>query len=283
MRPLKRLFQAAAAILLASTPLGGAVPFEGTVAAVDRDAGTLTIDGGGSGSVSGKAGNGDLAIYGTGDRIRGRLEKGGGQQYLENLWPADAMQQRVMLSVNQRLRRDTAQRGTKAFRSVGERLPEFALWDQHGKLVQVTQLAGHTLVINFIFTRCTNPVMCPASTLRMSQLQDAARDAGLSNVRFVSFTLDAEYDTPGILNAYAASYEIEPDTFLFLGGDKQALADLKEQLGILAQDDPRFIINHTMRTLIVAPGGRIHYQVPGSGWDMSDFLDRIQKLEAPAE
>jgi protein SCO1/2 len=190
---------------------------------------------------------------------------------------------RIMQGANQRLRRDTADRGAQAYRSLGEGLPTFALWDQQGHLVQSDAFRGKTVVMNFIFTRCTNANMCPASTLRMSQLQEAVRKEGLEDVRFVSFTLDPEYDTPGVFNAYAASYGIEPDTFYLLGGDVQALKDLREQLGVLTEPDARFIINHTMRTIIVGPDGKIAYQVPGSGWDLDDFLGRIEKLGEKAK
>lgn len=268
-------------LLALYAPLLRAAPdtVAGTVSARDAEQGTLTITPAGGGEpVTGIAGGGDLAVYAVGAQVRGRVVQSDGRTYLETLWPDDPAQLGIMRSVNQRLRRDTADRGQRAFRSLGEGLPAFALWDQQGNLVQTDQLQGKTLVMNFIFTRCTNPAMCPASTLRMTQLQDAVRAADLQDVRFVSFTLDPAYDTPGVFNAYAANNGAEADTFLFLGGDAQALKDLKEQLGVLSEPDARFIMNHTMRTIIVGPDGKIVYQVPGSGWDYEDFLKRIEQI-----
>jgi len=264
----------------AALPLTGTPSeFAGVVAARDVDKGTLSIADkpGGPATLTGRVGMGDLAVYRPGAAVKGSIT-GGSETFLEVLWPADPVELGIMRSVNQRLRRDTAERGKHAYRGIGEPLPVFALWDQQGRLVQSDQLAGKVLVMNFIFTRCTNPVMCPAATMRMSQLQDAAREQGLSDIRFVSFTLDPDYDTPGVFNAYAAGYGIEPDSYLFLGGDPQALKDLKLQLGVLSEKDPRYIVNHTMRTILVGRDGRIVYDVPGSGWDTEDFLRRAREI-----
>lgn len=133
-------------------------------------------------------------------------------------------------------------------------------------------------MINFIFTRCMNPRMCPAATTRMQQLQQRVNEAGLEDVLFISMTLDPDFDTPGIFNAYASGREIDGSNFYFLGGPRQPLLDLKNQLGILTSKDPELIIDHTMRTILVDPSGEIVYQVPGSMWSVDDFLNRIEKL-----
>ena len=78
---------------------------------------------------------------------------------------------------------------------------------------QFKDFLGKVVVINFIFTRCQAMEMCPASTMRMSLLQDKARETGLDGLHFLSITFDPEYDSPGILKQYAKSYDIEFDTF----------------------------------------------------------------------
>lgn len=198
---------------------------------------------------------------------------------LETVWPDDPKADAQMLAINSRLRRDTVVRGRQVYRSIGEKLPPFALYNQFGELVKSTDLLGRTCVINFIFTRCMNPRMCPAATMRMQQLQEEVREAGLEDVLFVSMTLDPEFDTPGIFNAYASGRGIEGGNFYFLSGPRQPLFDLKEQLGILASKDPKQIIDHTMRTILVDPTGEIVYQVPGSMWGVNDFLNRIKRMD----
>lgn len=214
----------------------------------------------------------------AGNRIRGNLVRQPGGALLEMVWPDDPKVTAQMVAMNARLRRDTEVRGRQVFRSMGESLPPFALYNQFGDLIKSSDLRGKTCVINFIFTRCTNPRMCPAATMRMQQLQESAKEEGVEDVLFISMTLDPDFDTPGVFNSYAADRGIDGSNFYFLGGPKLVLFDLKEQLGILASKDPKLIIDHTMRTIIVDPRGEIVYQVPGSMWDMDDFLKRIKKL-----
>jgi protein SCO1/2 len=220
---------------------------------------------------------GDRDYIKAGDRIRGVVVPQEEGDLLELIWPDDPKVMAQMVAVNNQLRRDTEVRGRKVFRSVGESLPPFALYNQFGDLVRQRDLRGKTCVINFIFTRCMNPRMCPAATARMQQLQEHIKSEGLDDVLFLSMTLDPDYDTPGILNAYASARRIDGSNFYFLAGPQQALLDLKEQLGILSEKDPKWIIDHTMRTILADPSGKIVYQVPGSMWDVDDFTARIQK------
>jgi len=221
---------------------------------------------------------GDRAYLEAGDRIRAKMVKQPNGYLLETVWPDDPKIEAQMLAINSRLRRDTGVRGRQVFRSIGEKLPPFALYNQFGELVKSSDLRGKVCVINFIFTRCMNPRMCPAATTRMHQLQEKVDEASLEDVLFVSLTLDPDFDTPGIFNVYASGRGIDGSNFYFLGGPRQPLLDLKKQLGILTSKDPELIIDHTMRTILVDPTGEIVYQVPGSMWGVDDFINRIEKL-----
>ena len=91
------------------------------------------------------------------------------------------MTERALTAAAQTLAQDTAMRGKSAYREIGETLPEFTLLDQAGRAVSPSRFRGKQVVLNFIFTRCPVATMCPASTLRMQKLQQAARAAGLPN------------------------------------------------------------------------------------------------------
>src|SRR5690606_19369449 len=136
--------------------------------------------------------DGDLANAVVGQRIRARLIETEGTFRLERIWPDDRMSQGIMEEKGRRLMQDTMVRGSRSFREVGESIPDFALYNQTGDVVRIDNLRGKKLVINFIYTRCPVPNMCPAATQRMIQLQALAREAGLENVELISITLDPE-------------------------------------------------------------------------------------------
>jgi protein SCO1/2 len=225
-----------------------------------------------------RVGPGDAAIDYTGRTIQGKLVEGQ-TLFMERIWPADPMQVRLVDNANRALRRDTVTRGRQVYRSLGEYLPPFALYNQKGDLVRPESWRGRYVVLNFIFTRCQLPEMCPAATMRMAELQQAAKDAGLENVQLASITFDAEYDTPGILNFYASTRGIDFGNFDFLTGSPEAINDLMRQFGIITvnEDDT---INHTMGTLLISPNGQIIYRREGSRWSALDFIQRIQTHQA---
>jgi protein SCO1/2 len=281
------------AVALVSTVLSGGlagfafasqpVAVAGVIESINEDGRAELLLDEEKGSRSVRLSPGERAYLEAGDPIRAKLLKQPGGDRLETVWPNDSKVEGQMLGINGRLRRDTVIRGRQVFRSIGESLPPFALYNQFGELIKSSDLRGKTCVINFIFTRCTNPRMCPAATTRMHQLQEKVKEAGLEDVLFISMTLDPDFDTPGIFNAYASGRGIDGSNFYFLGGPRQPLYDLKEQLGILTSKDPKLIIDHTMRTIIVDPAGEIVYQVPGSMWGLDDFLKRIKKFNTEYE
>ena len=150
--------------------------------------------------------------------------------------------------------------------------------DQRGDFVQIRALQGRPFVLNFIFTRCQVPTMCPASSTRMSELQDQARADGMQALSFVSLTLDPAFDSPGILAQYAQGYGIEPENFhLLTHTDPQVIEDLLRQFGIRTIEEDG-TINHTMATLLVDKNGRVAFRKEGSRWTVAEFLREAGRL-----
>ena len=137
-------------------------------------------------------------------------------------------------------------------------VPEFTLVNRDGRTVRRADLAGSPWIADFIFTRC--PASCPMMTSRMARLvEDLPADSG---VRFVSFSVDPEHDTPEVLQRYAESYKA-PARWLFLTGDGAQIYRLSREgfkLGVDAA--PSGIptaepILHSTRFVLVDGEGRI--------------------------
>jgi protein SCO1/2 len=180
-----------------------------------------------------------------------------------------------MASINQQLHRDTLRKGPKAFRAVGERLPDFALLDASGALFESRSLLGSYVVYGFIFTRCTVPSMCPATTRRMAEFQTLLQEAEGPQVQLVLISFDPAFDTPEVLASYADAYGLQQRHTTLLTGDSNAIANLMKQLGVLVYDDAQMIYKHTMQTTLVGPGGKVLYRVPGGHWSPEDFMAKI--------
>lgn len=224
-----------------------------------------------------KVGLGDAEIDYSGRIIRADAAFYNKLWHLECVFPVDGAGAKAMADVNSRLHKATATMSRRKYVKQGEYIPNFAMIDQDGNFLQIRELQGKAFVLNFIFTRCTVPTMCPASTTRMSEIQDGAREAGLENLHFVTITFDPEFDSPGILRQYAAGYGIDLENFHLLTGTRELVEDLLRQFGILTMEEDG-TINHTMATLLVDATGRVAYRKEGATWTASEFLEAAKKL-----
>ncbi len=120
---------------------------------------------------------------------------------------------------------------------IGE-VPDFTLVDRAGRSVSKTDLLGKVWVADFIFTRCIDA--CPILSQHMASLQTRFVDD--ADLRLVSITLDPVHDTPEVLAAYASNFKADPERWLFLTGNKDAIYRLTREgfhLGAYETPDAR--------------------------------------------
>jgi protein SCO1/2 len=151
------------------------------------------------------------------------------------------------------------------------RAPDFSLVNRDGRTLSNEDLLGAPWVADFIFTRCA--ISCPRMTQRMIQLE-SLWPADLRTAR-VSFSVDPEFDTPVVLQAYASSWGIEDPRWFFLTGDRDVMQSLVMQGFKLAleTDPPPGSVNpdepilHSTRFVLVDAAGSIrgYYDVVEGG------------------
>lgn len=101
------------------------------------------------------------------------------------------------------------------------RIDTFSLVDQRGRPFGLADLGDDIWVADFIFTGCQ--VACPMLTSRMRALQKHVeeREQALGKrlpIRFVSFSVDPEVDTPEKLAAFATKWGADQERWSFLTG-----------------------------------------------------------------
>jgi len=121
-------------------------------------------------------------------------------------------------------------------------IPNFTLTAHTGAPFSLGDLEGKVWVADFIFTNCTGP--CPRMSSLMRKVQNSLGD--LPDVRFVSFTVDPERDTPEVLAAYGKRFQAREGIWFFLAGPKPTLDMLSREafkLGNLGADhSTRFVL-----------------------------------------
>lgn len=151
----------------------------------------------------------------------------------------------AILSVRQRT-------GVEQTLAVLWEVPAFSAVDQDGGAVTGESLRGRVWIASFIFTRCTT--VCPLITTRMAQLRRSLPGA---DVRFVSFSVDPEFDTPAVLKQYARGWSADarwlllnagPDGVRTLArGMKAALDSGAEANGPLLHSSQFFLVDRGLK------------------------------------
>ncbi|MGV8918007.1 MAG: SCO family protein [Pseudomonas sp.] len=109
--------------------------------------------------------------------------------------------------------------------------PNTLLTNQDGQQVHFFDdlIKDKVVVINFIFTSCTDS--CPLETARLRQIQKLLGDRVGKDVFFYSISIDPDTDTPAVLKRYGEKFKIGPG-WQFLTGNKDEVTELRQKLGL---------------------------------------------------
>ena len=247
---------------IASLAFGKTYPVDGVVVAVDPVARTLLVSHRpiagymGAMTMPFRAGDaGELRGLHAGMRITFELVVGGKS------------------SVARRIRAtglpDEAVRPPKERLAIGAAVPGAALIDETGKQVRLTDFLGKVVAVDFIYTRCPLPDVCPRLSANFAAIQK--RFAG-RDVVLVSITVDADYDTPEVLAEYARRWGARAGVWKFLTGDAGKVAAL---LGEVYWTDEGSI-GHNSSTVVVGRDGRLAAILEGSGWRVDQLAGLLR-------
>ena len=154
---------------------------------------------------------------------------------------------------------------------VGDVVPDFELTDHLNRPTRLSAFRGRVVVVDFIYTRCPLPEVCPRLSANFARLQK--RFAG-REVSLLSITLDPQFDTPQVLADYARRWRADPEQWRFLTGDIRPVATM---FGLLfwAED---FAITHSNSTVVIGRDGRLSALVEGAGYTAEQLGDIVEPL-----
>ena len=154
--------------------------------------------------------------------------------------------------------------------------PAFRGIDQQGLPIDNGSLSGHPWIASFIFTRCTTA--CPVISARLRLLQ---RRIATPDVRFVSFTVDPEFDTDQVLRDYAARWSPDPRwRLVWTKGDTVDRMAAGLNLAIDREPGAPDPILHTSRLFLVDGEGRVTGSYDASEPEAMDRLVRDVEAES---
>lgn len=112
--------------------------------------------------------------------------------------------------------------GKETFDTIWHQVKNVPFINQLGKNVSLSDLKGKIIVIDFFFTRC--PTICPGMARAMKKLQSSFTKND-SIVQFISVSVDPAHDSVTQLKNFADRYNVNPDSWWLLTGDKKDIYD----------------------------------------------------------
>jgi cytochrome oxidase Cu insertion factor (SCO1/SenC/PrrC family) len=130
--------------------------------------------------------------------------------------------------------------------------PSFDFTDQLGRSVTTASLQGHPWIADFIFTQCAST--CPLMSAHFSKLQSQIPPS----VKFISFSVDPDHDTPPVLLTYAAQYNADNDRWRFLTGKRDdVFAAIDAMKVTVIPADANNPIRHDVHFILFDDQGRV--------------------------
>jgi protein SCO1/2 len=158
--------------------------------------------------------------------------------------------------------------------AVGDPVPDFALTDQTGQTVRLSQMRGEPVAVTFIYTRCPIATACPLTATRFAKLDSLLKAKGFG--KLLTITVEPERDTPKVLAEYASHLGADPARWKFLTGDPKAVADVASRFGVIYYPDAGQVV-HAQAVAVVDPAGRLATIYYGDNWDAEAVFRDLEK------
>jgi protein SCO1/2 len=158
--------------------------------------------------------------------------------------------------------------------------PPFAFADSNGEIVSLAGLAGKTLLVDFIFTRCPGP--CPTLTSTHVAVQRALSPEQRERIHFVSISIDPERDTHEDLLAYGQARGADPSGWSFLTGPPTEVAEVVRAYGVGTVPGKGGEIEHVVATFLVDPRGRIVKRYIGLDHEPDEIVADLRAVAFPS-
>lgn len=130
--------------------------------------------------------------------------------------------------------------------------PDFALRDQHGRLVHLAAQHGKVVLVTFLYTHC--PDACPLTAMNLNAALGAL-GAARKHVEVLAVSVDPQGDTPAAVASFIRRLRLRPQ-FHYLRGTRGVLAPLWRAYKVTAVRVGGKDVDHTLYTLLVDRSGR---------------------------
>lgn len=173
---------------------------------------------------------------------------------------------------------------------IGNSVPDFMLTNQDGKKISMKDFRGKATAVTFIYARCPLPEYCILMSKNFSDLTNQlTANADLKDkVRLLSVSFDPATDTPAKLKEYGRGYlgkdsKADFDVWQLATGTEKEVKSVADFFGLRYEVDQtdKTQFNHSLRTVVITPDGKVKRVFSGSDWKTDELLQELQSALQP--
>ena len=171
--------------------------------------------------------------------------------------------------------------------AAGDQVPDFALLNQSGKTIHMSQFKGRVVLMTFIYTRCTLADFCPRMSRNFAEIDKAlASDEGLyAKTHLISVSFDPTYDTPLVLKSYGGAYtgryvNEKFEHWDFAAPPAKKLAEMTEFFDVGVMPGENKSLTHSLSTVLIGKDGKVVAWYPTNDWQTADMVAAVRAAVA---
>jgi protein SCO1 len=178
------------------------------------------------------------------------------------------------LPAAQALNLDDALRASQA--AVGRPIGDYTLTAADGRPVRLADFRGKPLLVNFVYTGCTQ--VCPTTAKFLGRaVREAQAALGADAFATVTIGFNPPADSPQAMRAFARQFDLDLPHWEFLSPDLADVASLTRDFGFsYAAASGGF--DHLTQVTIVDGNGRVFRQVYGESFELPMLVAPLKEL-----
>jgi protein SCO1/2 len=161
--------------------------------------------------------------------------------------------------------------------AVGQHVPDFTLTDQNGQQVSLSQFAGKTVAMTFVYTRCPFPNFCFRLSNNFAQVHKRFANRMGQDLILLTVTLEPDNDQPNVLAQYAAIWKANDPAWRFLTGPVATVQKVTGMFGVVDTPDMG-MMTHSLHTVIIDRRGNLFVNLDGNEFTAKQLGDLVETV-----
>jgi protein SCO1/2 len=159
--------------------------------------------------------------------------------------------------------------------TLGQPVADFALTDQTGQRVALSQFAGKVVALTFIYTSCPLPDYCFRLSNNFGRLNKRFADRMGRDLVLLSITFDPVHDQPKVLAKYASTWKADPKSWRFLTGALPEVKDVCRHFGLNFWQEEGSL-THSLHTVVIDRHGKLAANFEGNEFTAEQLGDFVE-------